>query len=111
MGAYGASVIGVVFTASSPRVAQVGANALLQAFGEVRSAAIAAQYSNTIAGIDKTINGTTDPNQRAALEGAAEPAAGQRTDRPGAAAHRGVGHRAHEPGQRRPETERLSTGC
>ncbi len=66
-GSYGASIVGVTFAASSPRVAQVGANALLQAFSQVRSATIAAQYSNAIAGIDNTINGTTDPAQRAAL--------------------------------------------
>ena len=67
VGSYGASIIGVTFTASSPRVAQVGANALLQAFNQVRSATIAAQYSNAIAGIDKTINATVNPAQRAAL--------------------------------------------
>jgi Mrp family chromosome partitioning ATPase len=67
VGSYGASVIGVTFTARSPRVAQVGADALLQAAGAVRSATIAAQYSNTIAGIDNAINGTASPTQRAAL--------------------------------------------
>ena len=67
VGSYGATTIGVTFTASSPRAAQVGANALLQAFGQERSAAIAAQYNNAIAGIDNTINGTTDPAQRAGL--------------------------------------------
>ncbi len=67
VGSYGASVIGVVFSSPSPRVAQVGANALLQAFGQVRSAAITAQYNNAIAGIDEAINATADPNQRAAL--------------------------------------------
>ena len=68
VGTYGASVIGVTFVSSSPRVAQVGANALLQAFTQVRSATIAAQYSNVLAGIDSTINSTTNPDQRAALE-------------------------------------------
>jgi Mrp family chromosome partitioning ATPase len=67
VGSYGASIIGVVFTASNPRVAQVGANALLQAFNQVRSAAIAARYRNALAGIDEAINATVDPAQRAAL--------------------------------------------
>ena len=35
----------------------------------MRSATIAAQYSNAIAGIDNTINDTTDPAQRATLQG------------------------------------------
>ena len=77
VGSYGASVIGVVFSSPSPRIAQIGANALLQAFGQVRSVAVAAQYNNTIAGIDETINATVDPNQRAATHIPAEPAVGQ----------------------------------
>ena len=68
-GSYGASIIGVAFTASSPRVAQVGVNALLQAFDQELSATIAAQYNNAIAGIDQTIISTTDPDQRAVLLG------------------------------------------
>ena len=67
-GSYGASIIGVTFTASSPRVAQVGANALLQAFDQELSATIAAQYNKAIAGIDQTIISTTGPDQRAALQ-------------------------------------------
>jgi Mrp family chromosome partitioning ATPase len=67
VGSYGAATIGVTFAASSPRAAQVGANALLQAFTQARSATIAAQYSNAIAGIDNTINATTNQAQRAAL--------------------------------------------
>ena len=66
-GAYGASIIGVTFTALSPRVAQVGANALLQAFDNVRSATMAAQFNKAIADIDNTINDTTIPAQRAVL--------------------------------------------
>ncbi len=68
-GSYGASIIGVAFTASSPRVAQVGVNALLQAFDQELSATIAAQYNNAIAGIDQTIISTTAPDQRALLLG------------------------------------------
>jgi Mrp family chromosome partitioning ATPase len=67
VGSYGASIIGVAFTASNPKVAQVGANALLQAFSQARSATIAAQYSNALAGIDEAINSTVDQAQRAAL--------------------------------------------
>lgn len=66
-GSYGSSIIGVTFTAPSARLAQVGANSLLQAFNNVRSATMAAQFKNTIAGIDNTINETTDPAQRTAL--------------------------------------------
>jgi Mrp family chromosome partitioning ATPase len=67
-GAYGATIIGVTFSASSPRVAQVGANSLLRAFDQERSAAIAAQYNQVIRGIDHTILTTTTPDQRSALE-------------------------------------------
>ena len=67
VGSYGATTIGVTFAAPSARIAQIGANALLQAFVQLRSATIAAQYSNAIAGIDNTISGTSDPAQRTAL--------------------------------------------
>ncbi len=68
-GSYGASIIGVTYASSSPRGAQVGANALLQAFTQALSANIATQYNNAIAGIDNTINGTVNSAQRAALLG------------------------------------------
>ena len=68
-GSYGSSIVDVWFTAPNARVAQVGANSLLQAFSDVRSATTAAQFKNAIAGIDSAINETTDPVQRAALEG------------------------------------------
>lgn len=66
-GVYGASIIGVVFTASNPTVAQTGANALLQAFADVRSATISSQFNNAIAGIDNLIGSTTSSTQRSAL--------------------------------------------
>jgi Mrp family chromosome partitioning ATPase len=66
-GTYGASVIGIAFTASNPRVAQVGANSLLQAFSQVQYATIAAQYRNAIVGIDKILQATGSPAQRSAL--------------------------------------------
>jgi Mrp family chromosome partitioning ATPase/capsular polysaccharide biosynthesis protein len=68
VGSYGASIIAVTFTASSPTVAQTGANALLQAFEDVRSASIAAEYQNAIADIDNLINETTNTAQKAALQ-------------------------------------------
>jgi Mrp family chromosome partitioning ATPase len=67
VGTYGASIIGITFTSSNPRVAQVGANALLQAFGQVQSATIAAQYRNAIAGTDNILKSTASRAQRAAL--------------------------------------------
>jgi len=67
-GAYGASIIGVQFTASSPAVAKTGANAVLQAFDDVRSATIAAQFNNAIAGIDNVISSTTSATQLGALK-------------------------------------------
>ena len=67
-GSYGASIVDVGFTNPNARVAQVGANSFLQAFSDVRSATIAAQFKNAIAGIDSAINETTDPVQLAALE-------------------------------------------
>ena len=66
-GVYGASITGVMFTSSSPQAAQVGANALLQAFIKVRNATIAAQARAAIAGIDNILNATDNPSQRATL--------------------------------------------
>lgn len=67
-GTYGASIIGVTFTASSPRTAQTGASALLQAFDDVRSATMAAQFKMANAGIDNAISRTTNSSQRATLQ-------------------------------------------
>ena len=66
-GDYGATVIPVSFTWSSARIAQVGANAVLQAFNDVRSATIAAQANATLAGIDHAIDDSHNQGQRAAL--------------------------------------------
>jgi Mrp family chromosome partitioning ATPase len=66
-GTFGASIIDVTFTAPAARVAQVGANSMLQAFDDLRSATMAAQFNDAIASIDNTIRGTTSPTQRAAL--------------------------------------------
>jgi uncharacterized protein involved in exopolysaccharide biosynthesis len=54
-GTYGASTITVSFTWSDARIAEVGANALLQAFDEARSAAIRAQGDATLAAITKAM--------------------------------------------------------
>jgi Mrp family chromosome partitioning ATPase/capsular polysaccharide biosynthesis protein len=67
-GSYGASIIEVAFTATSPKVAQVGANSLVQAYVDVRAATIAAQYNNEIAGLDKVIIQTVDPTQQKVLD-------------------------------------------
>jgi Mrp family chromosome partitioning ATPase/O-antigen/teichoic acid export membrane protein len=66
-GVYGVSITAVSFTSSSPEAAQVGANALLQAFIDVRSATLAAQFRAAVAGIDTMISATSDPTQRASL--------------------------------------------
>jgi Mrp family chromosome partitioning ATPase len=66
-GVYGASIIAVSFAWSSARIAQVGANAVLQAFDEARSATIAAQANAIVAGIDHAIGDTNNTGQRAAL--------------------------------------------
>jgi Mrp family chromosome partitioning ATPase/capsular polysaccharide biosynthesis protein len=67
-GAYGASIIGIGFKSTSPEVAQVAANSLIQAFEQQRSTNITNQFNNTIAGIDSAINATVTASQRAALE-------------------------------------------
>jgi Mrp family chromosome partitioning ATPase/capsular polysaccharide biosynthesis protein len=54
-GSYGASMVAVSFTWPNSKVAQVGANALLQAFDEARVAAITAQGEAAVASIEKAI--------------------------------------------------------
>ncbi|HZO65641.1 MAG TPA: Wzz/FepE/Etk N-terminal domain-containing protein [Kribbellaceae bacterium] len=54
-GSYGSSIVAVSFTWPSARVAQVGTNAVLQAFDDARGAAIIAQGEATVAGIEKAI--------------------------------------------------------
>jgi Mrp family chromosome partitioning ATPase len=68
-GTYGASTITVTFTWSDPRVAQLGANAVLQAFDEARSASIKAQGDATVAGIERAMADARSQDQRADLEG------------------------------------------
>ena len=66
-GVYGATIISVSFKAPSARVAQVGANAVLQAYDDARSASIKAQADATIAGIDQAIASSTNTQQAALL--------------------------------------------
>jgi capsular polysaccharide biosynthesis protein len=55
-GSYGSNIVTVSFTWPGATVAQVGANALLQAFDDVRSETITAQGQATVAGIEKAIH-------------------------------------------------------
>jgi O-antigen/teichoic acid export membrane protein len=68
-GGYGASVIALWFGWPDARVAQLGADAVLQAFDHARSAAIAAQADATVAGINQTLAQTSDKRQQQALLG------------------------------------------
>ncbi|MDQ4104858.1 MAG: AAA family ATPase, partial [Actinomycetota bacterium] len=62
-GSSGTSTITVSFTWPDPRVAQIGANAMLQAFDEARSAAIIAQGNAILAAITKAIAETPSEEQ------------------------------------------------
>lgn len=57
-GVYGATVIGVTFTASTPQIAQEGANALLQAYGQVRTATIKSEDGSVITALGTSIGAT-----------------------------------------------------
>ncbi len=67
-GGYGASIISVSFKGPSARMAQVGLNAVLQAFTNARSAAIVAQAEATIADINRTIENTYGPAELGDLQ-------------------------------------------
>jgi Mrp family chromosome partitioning ATPase len=54
-GTYGATVIGVSFTAQNAQIAQAAANAVLQAYNEARSAIIRSQDGAVVAGIGRAI--------------------------------------------------------
>lgn len=66
-GVYGASIITVSFKWPSARVAQVGANAAIQAYDEARSAAITAQANATVAGLNQAMDQTSNVHQRTIL--------------------------------------------
>ena len=67
-GGYGATIVAVAFRGPSPEIAQLGLNAVLQAYNQARSDAITAQGDATVAGIDKAINQSRNPAQQAVLE-------------------------------------------
>jgi Mrp family chromosome partitioning ATPase len=66
-GSYGATMIAVSFTWPDAQVAQVGANALVQAFDDVRSASIAAEGEATVASIQRAIGDARTQGQRTDL--------------------------------------------
>ena len=68
-GGYGASLIALSFSWPDARVAQVGVNAVLQAFDVARSAAITAQANATITGIDQALAQTSDAQEQTTLLG------------------------------------------
>jgi hypothetical protein len=57
-GVYGASIIAISFTGPSARIAEIGLNAVLQAYRAAVSATIKAQGAATTAGIDRAIDRT-----------------------------------------------------
>jgi Mrp family chromosome partitioning ATPase len=67
-GAFGSSIVTVTFTWPSARVAQAGANAILQAFDDARVAAIAAQGAQEVAAIERAIRDARTTGQRTDLE-------------------------------------------
>ena len=77
---FGASIITVSFTAPSARVAQVGANAVLQAYAGARSASIRAQADATIAGIDNAIANANKAQQAALLTQRTQTIANEQVD-------------------------------
>jgi Mrp family chromosome partitioning ATPase len=54
-GGFGSTIVALTFTWPGPKVAQTGVNAVLQAFDDVRSAAIAAQGAAHVAAIERSI--------------------------------------------------------
>ncbi|WP_410787547.1 AAA family ATPase [Kribbella sp. C-35] len=54
-GGFGSSIVTVAFRSTDPKVAQVGVNAALQAFDEVRAAGIVAQGEDEVAAIERAI--------------------------------------------------------
>src|SRR5262249_19319221 len=66
-GANGASSVALRFEWPSARIAQVGANAVLQAFDAARAATIRAQADATVAGINHAIDHTSNQRQLGTL--------------------------------------------
>jgi Chain length determinant protein len=57
-GAYGATVIGVTFAGTAPQIAQDGANAVLQAYDQARTAAIKTENNSVINALGTAIGAT-----------------------------------------------------
>lgn len=57
-GAYGATVVGVTFGGTTPQIAQEGANAVLQAYGQARTAAIKTEDNSVINALGTSIGAT-----------------------------------------------------
>jgi Mrp family chromosome partitioning ATPase len=68
-GAYGASIIALWFGWSDARVAQVGADAVLQAFDQTRSAAITAEANATVTDINRALARAGSSEEKAVLQG------------------------------------------
>ena len=66
-GAFGSGIVNLSFTWPDAKVAQAGANAMLQAFDGARVDAISAQAAATVAGIDKAIADDRTRGQHADL--------------------------------------------
>ena len=66
-GIYGDSIIGVSFKGPSASIAQAGANAVLQAFVDTRSAVITANANATIASLNRALTLTSNPQQQSAI--------------------------------------------
>ena len=76
-GGYGATIITVSFTASTPEIAQVGTNAVVQAYDPARSASIKSQYGTAIAGINEAIDSTNSQLDRLSAAGSGASATAQ----------------------------------
>ncbi|TCO23374.1 Mrp family chromosome partitioning ATPase [Kribbella steppae] len=66
-GGFGSSIVALTFTWPNSRVAQTAVNAVLQAFDDVRSADIAAQGTDDVAAVERTIRDARAKGQLADL--------------------------------------------
>jgi Mrp family chromosome partitioning ATPase/capsular polysaccharide biosynthesis protein len=67
-GSYGSSIVAVSFTWPNAKVAQVGTNAVLQAFDDARVAAITAQGEAIVAGIERAMRNVKTQGQLTDLQ-------------------------------------------
>ena len=68
-GAYGASIVALWFGWTNAKVAQVGADAVLQAFDQARSTSITAQTNAVMTGINHALAQTSNSQEKAVLQG------------------------------------------